>query len=69
MCKEKIEKRQSELQQEAQKLVDERVKLGQRTNEINSRLEQIKGAFTELETQKAELLKTEPPKKEKEEKK
>jgi len=55
MCKDKIEKRQSELQQEAEKIVNERTAHSKRINEINVRLEQIKGAFTELETQKAEL--------------
>lgn len=54
MCKEKIEKRQSELQKEAQTLVDERSANSKRINEINIRLEQIKGAFTELESQKSE---------------
>jgi len=55
MCKEKIEERQSELRQEAQSLAGERTALGQRMNEINVRLERIEGAFTELESQKAEL--------------
>jgi len=55
MCKDKIEKRQSELRQEAEKIVNERTAHSKRINEINVRLEQIKGAFTELETQKAEL--------------
>ena len=57
MCKDKIEKRQSELQKEAETLVNERSAHGKRINEINVRLEQIKGAFTELENQKAD----EPP--------
>lgn len=65
MSKDKIEKRQLELQQEAQKIVEERGNLSRRINEINVRLEQIKGAFTELEEQKKDSA----PEKEKEESK
>ena len=64
MCKEKIEQRQTELQKEAQKLVEARAEHSKKVNEINVRLEQIKGAFSELETQKADLDKTDSPKKE-----
>ena len=64
MCKEKIEKRQTELQKEAQTLVEARAEHSKKVNEINVRLEQIKGAFTELDMQKADLDKSDSPKKE-----
>lgn len=56
-----IETRQSELTKEADELVKQRTVHSQKISEINSRIEQLKGAYAELERQKTE---TDTPKKE-----
>jgi len=63
-----IETRQSELTKEADELVKQRTVNSQKISEINSRIEQLKGAYAELERQKTESPKKESPKKEAEKK-